>query len=78
MVAATQFKFPSISLSFAHDRHARAQGVSLRVAPALAEKRGLRKEIAAICHEKLAAVTFMQQFCYTGSSSPRGIIAFHS
>jgi hypothetical protein len=78
MVAATQFKFPSISLSFARDGHARRQGGSLWVAPALAEKRDIRKEIAWMRHEKLAAVTFMQQFSYTSSVGPRAIVAFHS
>jgi hypothetical protein len=78
MVAATQFKFPSISLPFAHCMQARRQEVSLRVAPALAEMRGLRKEIAWMRHEKLAAVTFMQQFSYTSSVRLRANIAFHS
>lgn len=62
MAAAIQFKFPSISVTFAHERHARSQTDSLRVMGALTEKRHSRKEIAGLRHENFPPVTFMQQF----------------
>jgi hypothetical protein len=46
MIAAIQFKFPSYSLPFTRAKRAHGQGDSLRVVAALAEKQGLRKEIA--------------------------------
>jgi hypothetical protein len=61
-------------VAFGHDEHARKATDSLRVPSALAEKQGSRKEIAGTRHEKLPAVTFMQQFYY--SAVPLGSYGF--